>query len=135
MQERLFRKRGPGLSTRSTMNDSSAATGQMSTLVTPTTMSTPAPNWSHFDFFRWIRITDGLLVELTATSPQARLVTGSLNGGNLHIPAPGSTLSLSAGGVPQDGRTQRMLYMQSPRVLPYWGSRLDPMLLLVVGEL
>ena len=48
-------KNGPGLSPRMVIKLSIAATGQRVDPVRPTIMSDPTPNWSHFDFFRWIR--------------------------------------------------------------------------------
>ena len=37
-------------------------------------MSTPAPNWSHLDFFRWMQTMLGFTWLSTAISPQARLI-------------------------------------------------------------
>ena len=54
----------------------SAATGHRAQPVRPMTMSTPAPNWSHFDCLRWILNMDGCVVLSAATSPQARSVAG-----------------------------------------------------------
>ena len=56
-----------------------AATGQSSVPVVPTTMLDPAPNWSRFDFFRWICTIRGLKWLSTATSRHARSVSGLMD--------------------------------------------------------
>ena len=48
-------KNSPGLSPQMAIKLSIAATGQSMDPVRPTIMSDPTPNWSHIDFFRWIR--------------------------------------------------------------------------------
>ena len=46
-------KKGPSRFCRSSMYDTTAVTGQMGVSVRPTITSTPLPNWSHFDRFKW----------------------------------------------------------------------------------
>ena len=48
-----------------------AANGHSHVFVHPRKMSTPFPNWSHFDFFRCVLTWDGLEVSSTTTSPRA----------------------------------------------------------------
>ena len=71
-----FWKNSPGRSCRREIYDRSADTGHRAQPVRPTTMFTPAPNWSHFDCFRWIFSMDGCVALSAATSPQAKSVVG-----------------------------------------------------------
>ena len=65
-------KNGPELSPRMAIKLSIAATGQSMDPVQPTIMSDPTPNWSDFDFFRWICNIRGFSWLSTAMSPQAK---------------------------------------------------------------
>ena len=65
-------KKGPARSWRSYMYDTTAVTGQMGVSVRPTITSTPLPNWSHFDRFKWTFTIEGYVLLSTATSPHER---------------------------------------------------------------
>ena len=71
------RKKGPGVGPRTVMKARIACTGQRGPSALPTMMSAPAPNWSHFDLFRWIRSIVGFSLSSTAISPHITVLAGS----------------------------------------------------------
>ena len=103
-----FRKKAPGRSCRREIYDRRADTGHRAQPVRPMTMSTPTPNWSHFDCFRWIFSMDGCVALSAATSPQAKSVVG---------------LNLSADSTrssPRRKKAKKRCTSNGPQDDPFW---------------
>ena len=103
-------KNGPGRYWLDAMNATTAATGQTAVSVRPTITSTPFPNWSHLERFRWTLTIVGADIESTATSPHERQKAESYLA---RENPPGALL---------DGRSQRMPNRLRPRSAPYPGE-------------